>query len=308
MATTLIDWADVVWNPITGCSKISPGCDHCYAERMAKRLAGRAGYRQDDPFKVTFHNGDKLYLPVSWKTPRRVFVNSMGDLFHDDVKDYWIDDVLDIIIHYPRHTFMVLTKRPARMRQHMNRLYEEGWIRAKDGQIEEHHEPIPNLQLGVTVEGPDQMWRVGQLLATRAALRFVSGEPLLGPLDFSVARLPVGATCHPFKVEEGHYPKSGWVGPLRWVIVGGETGPGARPMHPDWVRFIRDQCQAAGVPFFFKGWGDRIPGSQLLDGHRHELSKTALKSPISGEGGPYYRLFSKWTGDWLDRRQYHQFP
>jgi protein gp37 len=316
MADTLIDWADVVWNPITGCSKISPGCDHCYAERMAKRLAGRGGYCIDQPFKVTYHNGDKLYLPMSWKFPRRVFVNSMGDLFHDDVKDTWIDDVLEIIIGHPQHTFMVLTKRPARMRRFMNRLYKEGWISVTGGFPVSQHEPIPNLQLGVTVEGPDQMWRVGELLATRSALRFVSAEPLLGLLDLSVAKLPSGATCHPLKVEEGHYPRSGWVGPLGWVIAGGETGPGARPMHPDWVRSVRDQAVAAGTPFSFKQWGEWLPTGQVNpEGKSNDPGWYVGKYSHRWEDGtgktfPTHsiRVGKRPAGHLLDGVEWHQFP
>jgi protein gp37 len=238
---TKIDWCDEVWNPVTGCSKISLGCEHCYAERMAKRLAGRCGYPKRNPFRVTVHE-DKLYLPLSWKKPRRIFVNSMGDLFHPDVSLRWICAVLGVISAAPQHTFLVLTKRPARAKNIISSV-------------------LPNLCIGVTVENADYLWRVKELLNIPAAKRFVSVEPMLGLVDI-VQNLP----NNPRRFSERNHFKPF----IDWVICGGETGPGARPMMSEWVVSLRDQCVDAGVPFFFKGWGTALRPKdatyQLIEG------------------------------------------
>jgi len=238
---TKIDWCEEVWNPITGCSKISPGCDRCYASRMALRLAGRCGYPAKDPFQVTFHR-DNLTKPKSWKRPRIVFVNSMGDLFHDDVRDEWIQTVMEVVESCPQHTFLILTKRIARAVEFFGGSSGAGLSAP----------PLPNLWLGVTVENADYLWRIEVLARIPAAKHFVSVEPALGPVDITpwlpqIKRIENGITV-PVTIGE-HVPG------LDWVIMGGETGPGARPMHPAWARSVRDQCKATGVPFFFKGWG-----------------------------------------------------
>lgn len=218
MSKTKIEWTEYTWNPVTGCSKVSEGCRHCYAERMAKRLAGRCGYPADEPFRVTVHP-ERLEEPLGWRKPRRIFVCSMGDLFHDEVEPTTITDVIDVIRDCPQHTFVVLTKRPVRARRFTL--------------------DLPNLILGVSVEDqPTAEQRIPILLETQAAGRGVSYEPALGPVDFSP-----------------YLPN------LDWVIAGGETGPGARPAHPDWFRSVRDQCQAAKVPFFFKQWGEWFPNA-----------------------------------------------
>jgi len=244
---TKIEWAEESWNPITGCTPISEGCEHCYARRIAQRLRGRCGYPKDDPFRVTFHP-DRLDQPLHWKKPRMIFVCSMGDLFHPDVSEY---DILAIwqrmgefhdregtilpVEKRPGHTYMVLTKRPERALKFLSCRYPHGYERK-------------NVWLGVSVENQKRAdVRIPILLQIPAAKRFVSIEPMLGSIKLQ------------------HY---GTGTSIDWVICGGESGPGARPMHPDWPRSIRDQCQAAGIPFFFKQWGgvNKKTAGRLLDG------------------------------------------
>ena len=233
-----IGWCTETWNPITGCSLVSEGCRHCYALRMAMRLAGRFGYPADDPFRVTFHP-DRLDQPIKWKKPRRVFVCSMGDLFHEDVQPEWIARVWDVMFDCPQHTFLVLTKRPERMR-----LFAEWFDRVQGRRF-----VYPNVWLGVTVEN---QWaadeRIPILLDAPAAHRFVSCEPLLGRVDL------------------GRYV--GWFGEqsgIDWVIAGGESGPGARPSNPDWFRSLRDQCQVVATPFYLKDNPGTIDGVEYRE-------------------------------------------
>lgn len=237
MAETSIEWTrgddgtpGVTWNPTTGCNKISPGCDHCYALTMAKRLKamGQAKYQNDgDPrtsgpgFGLTVHP-DALDLPFKWKKPRRVFVNSMSDLFHKDVPVGFIQKVWDVMAECPQHTFQLLTKRSQRMAELIGADADGRLWTTRQGEV------IPNVWLGCSVETDRYMFRVDHLRNTAAALRFLSLEPLLGPLP-SLDLTGVG-----------------------WVIVGAESGRGARPMNLDWVRDIRDRCVADEVPFFFK--------------------------------------------------------
>ncbi len=223
MGQTKIEWASKVWNPITGCSPISEGCQNCYAKRMAYRLKGRYGYPKDDPFKVTFHP-DRLEEPLHWKKPSRIFISSMGDLFHPDVKIKWIDTVLEVIRFCKQHIFMTLTKRPENF----------------------SGSDISNLWLGVSVSTNKDLWMVKTLLQIPATKRFVSVEPILQSINLMPFLLP-RLKYNPQKVESVK---------LDWVICGGETGPKARFCHPEWVKSLRDQCQVQRVPFFFKGWGD----------------------------------------------------
>lgn len=230
-----IEWTQATWNPTTGCDRISSGCDHCYALTLAKRLKamGSAKYQADgDPrtsgpgFGIVTH-ADSLGAPFRWRQPRVVFVNSMSDLFHAKVPVEFIRRVFAVMEATPQHIYQVLTKRSRRI----GRLVESlDWPR--------------NLWLGVSVENDDATYRVEDLRAVPAAVRFLSCEPLLGPLE-SLDLAGIG-----------------------WVIVGGESGPGCRPMAPGWVREIRDRCQDAQVPFFFKQWGGRTPkaGGRELDG------------------------------------------
>lgn len=221
-----IEWTDSTWNPVTGCTKISPGCKHCYAERMAIRLAGMKQPRYRNGFEVTLQH-DLVRLPLRWRQPRVVFVNSMSDLFHEDVPEAFIAKVFDTMVAARWHTFQILTKRADRLAELSGRL---PW-------------PI-NAWMGVSVESPRYLDRVERLGQVPAAVRFLSVEPLL-------ARIPLLELTG-----------------IDWVIVGGESGPRARPMEADWVREIRDRCVESGVPFFFKQWGgvrkDRT--GRLLDG------------------------------------------
>jgi protein gp37 len=208
-----IEWTEMTWNPVTGCTKISQGCKHCYAERMAKRLTAMGSDRYRNGFRVTLHP-DLLDVPRKWRQPRVVFVNSMSDLFHEDIPDAFIQRVFATMRDCPQHTFQVLTKRAERLAALAPRL------------------PWPhNVWMGVSVEDARVVDRIGYLQKTPAAVRFLSLEPLIGPLND--LRL------------EG----------IDWVIVGGESGPRARPMKAEWVTSILRQCRAASVAFFFKQWG-----------------------------------------------------
>jgi protein gp37 len=268
-----IEWTEATWNPVTGCDRISPGCDHCYAMTLAKRLKGmgQPRYQRDgDPrtsgpgFGLTLHE-DKLVEPLRWRKPRVVFVNSMSDLFHKDVPEEFIADVFRIMGQAPAHTFQVLTKRPKRMRRVLEhrRWRDLGYSPQMGGH---HHAPIipgehrdsdvplPNVWLGTSIESDDYIWRADHLRATPAAVRFISAEPLLGPL-----------------------PSLDLTG-VDWLIVGGESGTGHRPIDPAWVRDLRDRCQEAGTAFFFKQWGGARPKSngRELDGRPwDEMPKVA---------------------------------
>lgn len=256
-STTAIEWTETTWNPVTGCDRISPGCDHCYALALAARLKrmGQPGYQRDgDPrtsgpgFGVTLHE-DRLDQPLERRKPTMWFVNSMSDLFHKEVPAEFIHRVFVTmdLAGPPRpghpggngHTFQVLTKRPKRMARTVAAMYRE-WERQDDTPWQ----PIPNVWLGTTIESNAYVWRADHLRATPAAVRFVSAEPLLGPLpDLDI---------------EG----------IDWLIVGGESGKGFRPIDPGWVRDLRDRCVDAGVAFFFKQWGGIRPksGGRELDG------------------------------------------
>ena len=268
---TKIEWADSSWNPVTGCTKVSAGCARCYAERQAKRFAGRVGYPKDNPFAVTLHP-ERLNEPLRWRKPRRIFVCSMGDLFHPDVPDEFIDQVFNVMAqaytrsHPPAqvHTFMILTKRPKRMAQ-----YLRSWLRGQDGNESPPGavRPLWNVWLGTSVEDqPTADERIPYLLRCPAAVRFMSYEPALRPVGLHSLALS-GAKPSGFIDALGNQSgefsfqshRVGDLPSLDWVIAGGESGPHARPAHPDWFRSVRDQCQAAGVPFFFKQWGEWAP-------------------------------------------------
>jgi len=250
------------WNPTTGCDRVSAGCDHCYALTMARRLKGmgQAKYQRDgDPktsgpgFGLMTHP-DTLDLPLRWRKPRKVFVNSMSDLFHESVPTAFIGAVFDVMRQTPQHTYQILTKRHARMRSLARAAaFGEGW-------------PLPNVWLGVSVE--DQKWadiRVPALLDTPAAVRFLSCEPLLGPIRLPFIEEYDGCTCG--TGPEGYYgmhergcgtePGPAW-DRLHWVIAGGESGPGARPCELSWLRSLRNQCAEAGVPIFIKQLGRKL--------------------------------------------------
>lgn len=208
-----IEWTNATWNPVRGCTKISPGCKHCYAERFAERFRGVPGHPFEQGFDPRLVPA-MLGLPFTWKAPRLVFVNSMSDLFHERVPDEYVEKVFEVIRRAPQHQFQLLTKRAERMVR---------FTRTR--------RVPPNVWLGVSVETADYLWRVRLLRRVPATIRFISAEPLLGPIQ----RLPLKG--------------------IHWVIVGGESGPGARPMQEKWAVSIRDRCREAGVPFFFKQWG-----------------------------------------------------
>ena len=303
---TKIEWATEVWNPVTGCTPVSAGCANCYAARMAKRLRGRYGYPADEPFRVTLHR-DKLEAPTHWRKPRRVFVCSMGDLFHKDVPDDYLYRVFSIMRRaYNKHTFLVLTKRPKRMCEFVTSMAwrtptrdedlrgERGW-HAYLGAPGSH--AIENIHLGVSIENQQTAdERLPLLLETPAAVRFVSAEPLLGPVDFARA-------C-----DHGREAYALWgdASGISQVICGGESGPGARPMHLDWARGVRNQCVEAGVPFFFKQWGEWSP-----DKERFASSWARDRLTVEGEwDNPslMFKVGKQLAGRLLDGREWNEFP
>jgi len=256
MTKTKIEWADEVWNPVTGCVKISEGCRHCYAERIAAR------FWKDRKFTDVQIHEDRLSEPMRWKRPRRVFVNSMSDLFHPMVPVDFIANVFAVMALARQHTYMVLTKRAARMYDVLAsnsfvQEYKDCIEILSEGSINGVFYPLDNVWLGVSAETQKEAdQRIPILLQMPAVRRFASIEPMLGPISLQGYD---GKLSRNFL--DPHYMGERWKrGPLDWVIVGGESGPGSRPMHPDWVRMLRDQCTISGVPFFFKQWGEWWPG------------------------------------------------
>lgn len=238
-----IEWTSATWNPTTGCDRISAGCDNCYAMTLARRLKamGQPKYQNDgDPrtsgpgFAVTMHP-EALAIPLRWRAPRLVFVNSMSDLFHARVDTAFVTQAWAVMAATPQHTYQILTKRPERAVRVLSAVQDSLRLRRW---------PLPNVWLGTSIESNDHIRRADHLRAAPAGTRFLSLEPLLGPLP-----------C---------LDLSG----IGWVIVGGESGPGCRPVDPQWVRELRDRTVTAGVPFFFKQWGGRTPkaGGRSLDG------------------------------------------
>ena len=312
---TKIEWTDETWNPITGCTKVSEGCRNCYAERMSKRLAGRFGYPTDEPFQVTLHPY-RLDDPLRWRKPRQVFVCSMSDLFHDDIPPWFICEAWQVFRECPQHTFQILTKRPERAM---------GIITTYIASDQLGFDPLSNAWLGVSVENQQAAdERIPILLQIPAAVRFVSCEPMLGPVTLREIQHNGEVEIDALTGNHGVYrPLSGQSSQkLDWVIVGGESGPGARPMHPDWARSLRDQCQAAGVPFFFKQWGawkdiqydkldrddvrvspargiiDRLPDPFSGDDSKNEFKRTVAMS----------RMGKKRAGRLLDGREWNEMP
>lgn len=268
---TKIEWSDASWNFVTGCEVVTPGCDNCYAKTFAERWRGTPGHYFEQGFDVVLRP-DKMNLPLRWKRPRKIFVNSMSDLFHKDVPDEYIARAFAVMALTPQHTFQALTKRHGRMRSWLNndrmrlKVYNEAHALAHDlpGFPDASVPwPLPNLWLGVSVEDQNRAeMRIPALLDTPAAVRWLSCEPLLGPVDiFRNTNLD----RHPG---------------LDWVVVGGESGPRCRPMDVRWARFLRDECTGAGIPFFFKQWGGRTPkaNGRELDGRTwDEYPRTLAK-------------------------------
>ncbi len=229
---TAIEWTDTTWNPVTGCTKISAGCDHCYAERFSERFRGTRGHPFENGFDLTLRP-ERLEQPLRWREPRMIFVNSMSDLFHKEIPNEFIGRVCDTMERAHWHTFQVLTKRSSLMRDFLRRRYG-----AKRGPC--------HMWFGVSVEDSSKKSRIRHLQETPAEVRFLSIEPLIGPI--------------------GKLDLTG----IDWVIAGGESGPGAREMKLEWAREVRDQCHESGVAFFFKQWGGLRPksGGRELDGRK----------------------------------------
>lgn len=311
-----IEWTDVTWNPVTGCDKVSQGCKNCYAEVMHRRLRGMYPKKYSLPFlgHIQLHP-DELDKPMQWKLPRMIFVNSMSDLFHKDVPFEFINAVFSVIHLSPQHTFQILTKRPERMKEYFNSSHF-GWAMGK---------VFSNAWLGVSCE--DQKTaneRIPFLLDTPAAVRFVSVEPLLGPINLTRIE------HSDFMVTDSLWKHKAFSS-IHWVICGGESGHNARPMHPDWARSLRDQCNAAGVPFLFKQWGEWEPDSHvsfngpfLIQGKKHQIVNIDGRSypyidffdpapdecPLTKEDNAYWmaKTGKKRSGNLLDGKQHLEFP
>lgn len=357
---THIQWTDATWAPITGCSVVSPGCTNCYAMKLAgTRLAhhpSRAGLTRNSKAgpvwtgEVRF-NEEWLTQPLKWKRPRKIFVCAHGDLFHESVPDEWIDRVFAVMALAPQHTFQVLTKRARRMHIYLNdprtkaRIGEIVFVnlmrwnglkpplRAEDWRHDARRPwPLPNAWLGVSAEDQARAEeRVPWLLDTPAAVRWLSAEPLLGPIDFDKF-CPSGGPLRgdPFPLtgrmiyaaargfDDSINACAGYTGKLNWIVVGGESGPGARPMHPDWARSIRDQCEAAGVAFFFKQWGewavDRLrPGVDLGGDMRADRVRHVCRDRENDghfrKGDRHMRRVGKaLAGRLLDGREHKDMP
>ncbi len=334
MGASKIEWTDATWNPIrardpkTGrvgwhCVKISPACANCYAAELNRRGRGAFGTRltyADGSPAIPFLDEETLLAPLRWQRPRKIFVCSMTDLFGEWVNEEWLDRIFAVAALAQQHTFQVLTKRPARMHEyfahpHRNTIIDalkvglycdrrrrrcsEGWRRDLQA-LPFTTLPLPNVQLGITAEDqPRAEERIPWLLRTPAAVRFVSAEPLLGPIDLK-PRPPDQRGC--CLIDHRH---DGTQGPCQthgidWVIVGGESGQHARPMHPDWARSLRDQCQAAGVPFFFKQWGEWGPSDQA----NHPGKLFQYLDPQTRMS----RVGKKAAGRLLDEMEWSDFP
>ena len=252
-----IEWTDATWNPVTGCTEVSPGCDHCYARTFAERWRGIPGHHFEQGFDLRLWP-TRLHLPLRWKEPRRIFVNSMSDLFHRDVPDEFIFDVFSTMVAAPWHTYQVLTKRPSRLATLVPRISEH--LATLGSRID----PWPDhIWMGVSVETTRYTWRIDQLRRVPAAVRFLSCEPLLGPLD------DLDLTD------------------IHWLIAGGESGPGHRSCATEWVTGLRDQCREQQIAFFFKQWGGRTPqaNGRELEGEywsQYPVIPTALHATLGG--------------------------
>lgn len=315
---TKIEWTDATVNAINGCTVLSPGCTNCYAMRLAgtrlRNHESRSGLTIDTKAGPVWNGEVRLYKramvqPLGWRKPRMIFWNAHGDTFHPKVPEWWIDHQFAIMAATPQHIHQILTKRPERMRQYLSdpavwdrvSAVVNAWPEDEIGNGNEFTadirllsgEPLPNVWLGTSVEDQKRAdERIPDLLATPAAVRWLSMEPLLGPVDLSAIN---------------HLDRSGWLCPLTgrhqlqpvhashegakldWIVLGGESGPGARPMHPDWARSVRDQCAAAGVPFHFKQWGEWAP----LDALRLAGEGWATEGPVKGRRGN--------VRDWMSR-------
>lgn len=324
-AKTGIEWTDATWNPLRGCSRVSEGCRNCYAEKVAYRFSGEGQPYEGLAVLKNGHASwtgkvelveKHLLDPLKWRPvrvhqsgctkalgpqagcscfgdgkhatrPRRIFVNSMSDLFHENVSWEWTNKIFAVMALSPRHTFQILTKRPEVMRQYIesigNGAKDDKWFLqgAADGLVdncgvlEDHPWPLPNVWLGVSTENQEAAdKRIPLLLQTPACVRFISAEPLLGPVDLSI--IP-----RPFEFHQSPYGWDKWLAKkLHWVICGGESGTGARPMHPDWARTLRDQCNASQVPFFFKQRGEWSEVGGGLPHRTHDVDHSPLDMTV----------------------------
>ena len=315
MTSTKIEWADATINPIVGCSKCSPGCDNCYAERGAARMAKHLNAKISGKYSQVVNasgkwNGRTATAFEGWESsdhlhdwmlaalprkPSRIFVGSMGDVFHETVEQEWLEAIWEVMRQSPQHTFMLLTKRE-------KKLYEYAHL------LQPRPQPLPNVWLGVTVCNQEEAnAKIPVLLNIPAAKRFISIEPMLGPVD--LYKIPAALHIIPGAV-------------VHWVICGGETGPNARPMHPGWVRSLRDHCAAFNGPFFFKGWGEWEPREWRRDGathavreddgilHRFAHSPTSQdRAETASEGWhALARVGKSRSGRLLDGIEYNEFP
>ena len=324
---TKIEWADATVNAVNGCDPVSPGCTNCYAMKQAHRFPARAGLTTKTKGGMVWtgevrFNEKQLLLPLGWKRPRRIFWNAHGDLFHPSVPDAWIDRVFAVCALTPQHTHMILTKRSARMREYFT---SDHHYKPPVGAIADLYVtfpdiarrtpftaelamsvgvaawPLPNVWLGVSVEDQARAdERIPDLLATPAAVRFISAEPLLGPVDLKWS-LYLDRADPEMRTS------------LDWVICGGESGPGARPMHPDWARSLRDQCAAAGVAFHFKQWGEWAPRHSW--DHRRMVAIDAAGNRVSDDlrpqdvgGQRFARIGKKRAGRLLDGVEHNGLP
>lgn len=333
------------WNPIRGCTPVSPGCKNCYAAKVAKRFSfpggpfqglvriNAAGERTDEWNGEITYVEDHLLDPIRWKRPRRIFVNSVSDLFHHNVSDTVIDRIFAVMALAPQHTFQVLTKRPERMKEYFRNPSElrQRWFHELHSSLNFPGDPrravlgnpsraavaegimkgwrslvLPNVWLGTSVENQKYAdERIPLLLQTPAAVRFISAEPLLGPLCLADLQVDCGSID----------ALNGWIfcegrnepvqrERLDWVICGGESQRGSRPMDPQWARSLRDQCKSAGVPYFFKQWGDWWPNEQ----GNYRCSETLRQMASDEPGEEYSYVGSKKAGDLLDGVQHHEYP
>lgn len=374
-----MEWTDATWNPVRGCTRVSPGCGGpgphggCYAEELAGRFSGinsKTGQPMWGHGFAETRNGvhrwtgkvalieDKLLAPLHWRAPMKIFVNSTSDLFHEKLPDEAIDRVFAVMAVASHHTFQILTKRPERMWLYMTNVEREAlWMNAvanlmeklglRDDQVpilrrREPWLPLPNVWLGTSVEDQERAdERIPALIDTSAAVRFISAEPLLGPIDLTelpshwdgedrplmrLNALRGVHKCGPAVVDA--------TAKLDWVIAGGESGDTARPMHPEWARALRDQCTAAGVPFFFKQWGEYLPVGQSLPGFgkihgatavkpgrmklhyggtpqeapKHAFVERGVEFASTADGRLTFRVGKGAAGRLLDGREWNEFP
>lgn len=341
---TGIEWADATWNVVIGCDKVSPGCDNCYAIRTATRMQANPNPKISTAYAGTAAGmewtgqvnllDDRLALPLTWTRPRKIFVNAQSDLFHDDVPDEFIARVFAVMVAAPQHTFQILTKRHGRMRSLLSRgtlgtegfpdMVEEAMAEFTHASLDEW--PLPNVWLGVSVE--NQQWadiRIPALLDTPAAIRWISAEPLLGPVHLRAEWTEIELKAFGSNGAE-LFPR------IDWVVVGGESGTKARPMHPQWARSLREQCTEAAVPFLFKQWGEWAPAHWHGEGgathaftggayydDQHQVVEHFMKldhQPTSIERSPQtpggaqgmIRPGKKAAGRELDGRTWDQYP